>query len=171
MGTSSGTRLSACSSSSAIGSGRSGAGSHRPWLDLGACLRASRPLARRSSTVRCCRLQDDANGALRAPSAPANPVPVEYVLVAMLVPSHAVSPVNSVLAHTTCRWCRVSGGCSDSSNSRLHKVSLHPPGQYVAGGEARIRCTEGSGSAVRHMNRGSHPAEHYARGRTDTDQP
>ena len=30
IGTSSGTRVRACSSSSAIGSGRSGAGSHRP---------------------------------------------------------------------------------------------------------------------------------------------
>src|SRR6202042_2192857 len=60
MGTRLGTRLAACSSSSATGSGRSGAGAHRPWLDLGASLRASRPLATRSSTVRWARRHAEA---------------------------------------------------------------------------------------------------------------
>ena len=49
MGTSSGTRLSACSSSSATGSGRSAAGPQFAWLFLGASRRAAFPCAAHSS--------------------------------------------------------------------------------------------------------------------------
>lgn len=47
-----GTLLVACSSSSAIGSGRLVVGSHEPWLLLGVSLRAPLPLATRSSGLR-----------------------------------------------------------------------------------------------------------------------
>jgi len=39
IGTSSGTRCAACSSSSAMGSGRPGRGSQAAWLERGVCLR------------------------------------------------------------------------------------------------------------------------------------
>src|SRR6476661_5504537 len=50
-GTSSATRFSPCSSRRAIGSGRSCAGAHAPWLDRGAPTRAAFPRATRSSSV------------------------------------------------------------------------------------------------------------------------
>ena len=50
IGTSSGTRVVACRSSSATGSGRSAAGSKAPWEERGARARASLPSAIRSST-------------------------------------------------------------------------------------------------------------------------
>ena len=65
-GTSVGTRDAACSSSRTTGSGRPGAGSHRPWADRGTLARAARPRATRCSTVRCARRHADANGAFRA---------------------------------------------------------------------------------------------------------
>jgi hypothetical protein len=61
IGTRAWTRLSACFSSSEIGSGRSAAGTNCLWLDLGDCWRADLPRATRSSTVRRARLQAEAN--------------------------------------------------------------------------------------------------------------
>src|SRR5215211_2194857 len=55
-GTRSGSRVASCSSSNAIGSGRSAAGAHPVWLDGGVRLRASLPRARRSSTLGCATL-------------------------------------------------------------------------------------------------------------------
>ena len=52
IGTSSGTRLLACSSSSAIGSGRFAAGSQPLWLLRGTSLRAALPRALRSAGER-----------------------------------------------------------------------------------------------------------------------
>src|ERR1700758_1390877 len=49
MGTSSGTRSAACSSSSAIGSGRSAPGSHTAWLERGVSDRHDLPPAARSA--------------------------------------------------------------------------------------------------------------------------
>src|SRR5882757_3054428 len=53
IGTSSGTRVAACSWRSAIGSGRSAAGSQSPWLERGTAARAALPAAARSATLRC----------------------------------------------------------------------------------------------------------------------
>ncbi len=52
IGTSSGTRVVACSSSRSIGSSRK-LGSNTAWASSGTSLRAALPLAFRSSTVRC----------------------------------------------------------------------------------------------------------------------
>ena len=55
MGTSSGTLVRACSSSSEIGSGRSGAGSKTAWRSRGTLARAAFPLALLSASVRWVR--------------------------------------------------------------------------------------------------------------------
>ena len=62
IGTSSGSRVAPCCSSRPTGSGRSAAGSNTRWLVRGAVTRAALPRARRSSTLRCSRRHDDANG-------------------------------------------------------------------------------------------------------------
>ena len=51
IGTRSGTRVLACSSRMATGSGRSCGGAHCAWLERGTSLRRSRPLDRHSSGV------------------------------------------------------------------------------------------------------------------------
>ena len=53
IGTSSGTREEACSSSNSTGSGRCSAGSHSPWLLRGTSARAAFPRATRSAVVKC----------------------------------------------------------------------------------------------------------------------
>ena len=52
MGTSSGTRVVACSSRSETGSGRSGAGAKSEWLSRGTRARASFPFALLSDSLR-----------------------------------------------------------------------------------------------------------------------
>ena len=52
-GTRSGSRVAFCASNNPTGSGRSVAGAHLAWLAGGVRLRASLPLARRSSTLTC----------------------------------------------------------------------------------------------------------------------
>jgi hypothetical protein len=64
------TRLSACSWSSAAGSGRSVTGSHFPWLDLGGSRRAAFPLATRSSSPRPARLHAGEGNGRAAPAGP-----------------------------------------------------------------------------------------------------
>ena len=53
MGTSSGTRVADCCSSSSTGSGRSAAGSWTPAADRGTSARAARPRAARSAGLGC----------------------------------------------------------------------------------------------------------------------
>ena len=52
MGTSSGTRVVACSSRSETGSGRSGGGANAEWLSRGTLARASFPFALLSASLR-----------------------------------------------------------------------------------------------------------------------
>src|SRR4029450_1748764 len=87
MGTSSGTRVAACSSSSPTGSGRFTAGSQRPWLDRGTSLRAAFPRATRSPGVRWVTLRATPAPGLASPSprcgrvvlsGPALPLPVRF---------------------------------------------------------------------------------------------
>src|SRR5439155_2830039 len=54
IGTSSGTRVCACSSRSSTGSRRSRGGSHSPWVERDTSPRAVFPRAARSCGVRCC---------------------------------------------------------------------------------------------------------------------
>ncbi len=56
MGTSSGTRVPACSSSRVTGSTRYGEGLHSAWLSSGAWVRTALPMDTRSSTVKCSTL-------------------------------------------------------------------------------------------------------------------
>ena len=96
------TRLSACSSSNAIGSGRSAGRCHRPWVDLGVSLRAAFPRATRSSSVRCARLHADANGRAIGPRSERSdpgPLVIPGRLVALIAPPttrrpHAGPPPN-----------------------------------------------------------------------------
>src|SRR5262245_61253274 len=53
MGTSSATLVRACSSRSAMGSGRSAGAVQAAWLSRGVLARAALPMATRSSTVKC----------------------------------------------------------------------------------------------------------------------
>ena len=101
IGTSSGTRVASCSSSRAIGSGRSGDGVHRPWADRGASWRAAFPRATRSVSVRCARRQADANGASIGPQS------VRPVELGKSVVATAGSDVSSTrLRIVSARWRR-----------------------------------------------------------------
>src|SRR5215469_13788396 len=91
IGISCGTRVAACSSSRATGSGRSARGVHRPWADRGASTRAARPRATRSSAVRCARRHVDANGGVLSPVVSARMSSAELGLTTMLTSGHAVS--------------------------------------------------------------------------------
>src|ERR1700756_2055936 len=90
IGTSCGTRDAACSSSRAIGSGRSGLGVHRLWADRGASTRAARPRAARWSAVRCARRHADANGGVLAPVVSPTAGSAEIGLAVMLTSGHPV---------------------------------------------------------------------------------
>ena len=68
MGTSSGTRVVACSSRSETGSGRSGAGAYSEWLSRGTRARASFPFALLSASLRCGSAGGTGLSASRIPS-------------------------------------------------------------------------------------------------------
>src|ERR1700759_5727932 len=73
MGTSSGTRSAACSSSSAIGSGRSAPGSHTAWLESGGSDRHDLPpeARRAGESHRATGARADGPGGRRAGLRPA----------------------------------------------------------------------------------------------------